>query len=808
MGVVGNAQSARRESVPARLASRLRSPCVFIVAPSGAGKSTLLRRLSNSAEHAVLVTLGRECRDPAELDSLIMGAMSKAPTMIAVDDVQLVTGTRSEAVLERMVARCRSDLHFVLASRRDLGSDLAHATRIEPDIVTAPELVLRIDEVAESFRVVGGHALPLESASHVASETCGWAGLVHQLALQSRSVGPDSLGVAVDAMLQSDFAAAGLEHALQELPIDVVRSLELTSGLAALDFAECARLLGAPAATRLLDAVDSGAVMHVTELGSRVLPPILRRHLRARAGLPAEIHFEQRSGQSNVATIAGTTIAPRIEPVRSPVASRPAPLDAAMTRLRRGDVVGAVPLLQRVLRMPADASEHSAAHLALLMIREPVTPRETTLDALAALERECVARRLDARARVVRGAVAAASDLPHQAAEAIVEECETRGDDVAAALVAGIDFVMRLRRGHATSVQANGLADRLERLGFMDVAVWARAAEALLAAASGAVDAHDRIVRAQTASIATGVEGARAFIDAARAQIAPGARAPVLMASARRSAMQTGLPRLLPLPPMPALAAVTGGTAPAVVSAEPRRPHVTVRCFGGFHLCADGTEIELRTVRPQARALLRMLALNAGSPLHRELIADILWGDLGIDSAVHALHVSVSSLRRILPTGLIGPAASIVERVGEAYRLGITERHDCDLADFDDQLAQAASSKLRRDGVTTVRGLRSALSLYVGDVLPEDGPAEWVAGARERYRVRAAEAAASLAHLELRFGDAHAAVAAASRAVEIDPWLDESWRTLVLVHRSSGDVVAARRAEDGYRHMRVGLGVE
>ena len=69
-------------------------------------------------------------------------------------------------------------------------------------------------------------------------------------------------------------------------------------------------------------------------------------------------------------------------------------------------------------------------------------------------------------------------------------------------------------------------------------------------------------------------------------------------------------------------------------------------------------------------------------------------------------------------------------------------------------------------------------------------------------------AASSLAHLELRFGDARAAVAAASRAVEIDPWLDESWRTLVMVHRRSGDVVAAARTEEGYRNMRVALGVD
>ncbi|WP_173922831.1 BTAD domain-containing putative transcriptional regulator [Agromyces sp. Marseille-P2726] len=776
---------------------------MFIVAPSGAGKSTLLRRLSQTADHTEVVHLGRECRDPAQLESAIALAMASLEatdetTTVAIDDVQVVAGTRGESALQRMAAHCDAEHHLVLASRLPIPAELELACGIEPDLVTAPDLVLRIDEVSQVFRLVAGHPLALESASMVVSETCGWAGPVHDLAVRSRSVEAEALEAAVATTLRGDFAASRLERALRALPTELVRSLELTSDLPTLEFGACARLLGADAAARLFEAVDGGAVMHVRQLGSRVLPPILRRHLRARAGLNVDIALPS---PPTVTSPPGAQSAPA-----RPPAPRPAAFDAAMTRLRHGDVVGAVPLLQLSLRTPDEAATHPMARLALLMIRESLAPREATLDALAGLERECVALGMDAQARMVRGAVAAASDLPDRSAAGVVAECEVRGDATSAAVTAGLDFVIRARRGRATSVQANALADRLERLGHTGVAAWSRAAGALLAAASGTADARRQITDAETASIATHVDGTRPLLDAARALVGPSNRAPALMASARRHAFEVGLPRLPSSLPRVARHA-DGASAPTVV-VEPRHPHLTVTCFGGFHLCADGTEIELKVVRPPARALLRMLALNAGAPLHRELIADILWGDLGIDSAVHALHVSVSSLRRALPADLVGPAASIVERVGEAYRLGIADRHDCDLADFDDQLAEAAAAKLRRDAVTTANGLRGALALYVGDVLPEDGPAEWVAGARERYRVRAAEAAASLAHLELRFGDGHAAAAAASRAVEIDPWLDESWRTLVMVHRRSGDVVAAQRAEEGYRSMRVALGVE
>ncbi|MGX5697307.1 AfsR/SARP family transcriptional regulator, partial [Agromyces soli] len=352
-----------------------------------------------------------------------------------------------------------------------------------------------------------------------------------------------------------------------------------------------------------------------------------------------------------------------------------------------------------------------------------------------------------------------------------------------------------------------------------------------------------RVERARARAAASSVGALQALAETATALASDPDGAPERVRAARRAARELGLLRL-PLPaavPMPRRGAATAGragptgpaaacepaaatqmahasrtgaprpneipgTGPSLV-ATPRRPLLTVRCFGGFGLRVDGTELDLRTVRPQARAVLRILALNCGGAVHRELLAEVLWGRLDGEAAIHALHVSISSLRR----GLAGTAsgdASFVEREGEAYRLELGDRRDCDLGSFDAGLQAAATAKCEGDADATAAELRRATALYTGEVLPEDGPAEWVVGARERYRTRAAEASASLAHLELHLGDTGAAVAAATRAVEIDPWLDQGWRTLVTVHRSSGDAVAARRAEAGYRRMLGALGVD
>jgi DNA-binding SARP family transcriptional activator len=794
--------------IPGRLASRLHAGRVFVVAPAGAGKSTLLARLEPELGSTAVVALDATHRDPAGLRAAVEHAAADGAATIALDDVQTVLGSPAERALASLVGSRERMPRLVLASRVPLPPVIVHSAADRAATITAPELALRLDEIALRFAEVVGRPLGLGCASRVARETAGWPALVDLLAQRARRVDPDALEAAVESDLATDFAAGSLEAALEALPRDLRRSLEAAGTLPRLEFLACARVLGASAAGRLLTAVDAGAVMHEVVLGRRILPPVLRRHLAACCALGA-VDVDPPAALPPPADPPMQAAPPQLapEPARS---TTPAgdPFEAALARLRRGDVVGAIPFLRRIVDGGAP-SPARVARLALLVIREPIAPRHQTLDTLAALERECVESADPRLARACQGAIGSIADLPHAAVRAIIASADADRDAVAAAAVSGIDLVVRIRRAQATSADTAAVADRFDRLGYADVAAWARSCGALAAAASGSTHTRELIVEADGCVRASGAEGAQGLLEIAQALTPDRAGASAGMRAAwRRRALDTGLPRLPSLVadavarrPHATGSGWVGGTAS-------RLPRLTVQCFGGFHLRADGAEIDLRRVRPQARALLRMLALNSGAPVHRELIAEILWGDLGTDSAVHALHVSVSSLRRALPRPRADDDSSIVERVGEAYRLGIVDRRDCDLGDFDDHLADAAAAKRRRDAESTAHDLRAALDRYTGDVLPEDGPAEWVTGARERYRLRASEAAASLAHLELRLGSARAAVETATRAVEINPWLDEAWRTLVEVQRRSGDVLAAERAAEGYRRMRVELGVD
>ncbi len=229
-----------------------------------------------------------------------------------------------------------------------------------------------------------------------------------------------------------------------------------------------------------------------------------------------------------------------------------------------------------------------------------------------------------------------------------------------------------------------------------------------------------------------------------------------------------------------------------------RHPVIEVECFGGFRLRADGRDLALTQLRPRARTLLKILVLNASAPVHRDTLAAVLWPDASERSALHNLHVGLSAARAVIGSAGPGVAERVLVRRDAAYAFDTGMPSRADFARFDAELRAADLARSHHDAADAAAHLRAALELYAGDLLPEDGDAEWVVGARERYRHRAAEAASSLARYALHAGELHEAADAAIRSVDLERWRDESWRTLLAVYRASGDAVSLNRAQRSY----------
>ena len=119
----------------------------------------------------------------------------------------------------------------------------------------------------------------------------------------------------------------------------------------------------------------------------------------------------------------------------------------------------------------------------------------------------------------------------------------------------------------------------------------------------------------------------------------------------------------------------------------------------------------------------------------------------------------------------------------------------------------ARTARLSGDVAAERASLHRALSCYGGDLLPEDGSAEWVVAERERLRLAAADAGERLARAEATAGNIGAAVEQARRALSFDPYRDSTWRLLIQLHERAGDLSAAHAVRQRYRKVLTELGV-
>ncbi|MEO5941498.1 MAG: BTAD domain-containing putative transcriptional regulator, partial [Candidatus Limnocylindrales bacterium] len=237
-------------------------------------------------------------------------------------------------------------------------------------------------------------------------------------------------------------------------------------------------------------------------------------------------------------------------------------------------------------------------------------------------------------------------------------------------------------------------------------------------------------------------------------------------------------------------------------------PPLTIRLLGGFEIFLAGWPVDLSSVRPRARALLRLLCLNAGSAIHHEVIEALLWPEADREASSRNLHVAVASLRRILEPGSARGSFQLLRREGDAYRLALADGAEVDLLRYERALAAGRLAAEHGDDDGAVTWYAEALEAYGGDLLPEDGPAEWVADRREEARLGTVEASQWIAEIHLRRGDTEGAARAATAGLRIERYHDPLWRLLIRSRDEAGDQGAASRARSAYDQMLSELGVQ
>lgn len=446
---------------------------------------------------------------------------------------------------------------------------------------------------------------------------------------------------------------------------------------------------------------------------------------------------------------------------------------------------------------------------ALRLLRGDAADREQQALDLVQLSDEAHAAGQPWLSRMARAACGLSGDptLATDAA-AVDDECERRGDRWGATLASAVTILHDWRHGRMNHAAAAQLVARCRELDAGVLQVWAQVLVALTAAADGLPDAELEVRAAAQLAASAGVPGAHAAATATLARLYPGRRAQ-LLAEASRQAAAVGMPPEA-VPMLAGVPETVRRAAPAVVPGGPRGrdPQVSITCFGGFRLEVDGRVVDLTGVRAKARSALRLLAMQAGQMVHREKLIDALWRGLTAAAATRNLQVTISALRGLLERATGPGRPALLVRSGNMYGLALPPGGYCDTVAF-----QAAAAHWRRlrggpDRAAEVAVLREALGAYGGDLLPEEGPADWAVAAREQYNFQVSELSRALAVAQLAQGEITEAIAAAEQCLALDPFDDTAWRVLLKAYEVGGAVAKSAEARRRYAAMLAGLGLD
>ena len=223
---------------------------------------------------------------------------------------------------------------------------------------------------------------------------------------------------------------------------------------------------------------------------------------------------------------------------------------------------------------------------------------------------------------------------------------------------------------------------------------------------------------------------------------------------------------------------------------------VGVQMFGPLDVRVDGSRFgprDLGGVKP--KQLLEVLLLERGRLVPKDRIAELMWGEALPQRVAATIETYMSVLRRRLGLG-----RELIRTEPSGYRL-MTDALELDVDRYEALLQAAATGAPagRR------RALETATRLGQLDLLADEPYAAWIVPTREHYRERQVQALVDLAECCNELGDHRAALAAAERAVALDPTRERAHRAAMLAHRALGDRDGALRC---YERCRTALADE
>ncbi len=249
--------------------------------------------------------------------------------------------------------------------------------------------------------------------------------------------------------------------------------------------------------------------------------------------------------------------------------------------------------------------------------------------------------------------------------------------------------------------------------------------------------------------------------------------------------------------------------APPSESAQAGSPSIEVRLLGPFEVVLDGHVVHIGS--PKQRAVLALLALQAGRVVAADTLCELIWDEDQPASPSATLQSLISRLR----AALAGRAGGVTEGAREVLRTREPGwALEVDPAAVDALRFQELTGRARRRGergemAAAVVDLEEAIGLWRGCALLDVVDAGYLAGHATRLNGARLDAIEDLAEAELSTGRPGDALARLEPHVDANPLRERAWGLLmVALYRLGRQAVALRSFQQLRSILHEELGLE
>ncbi len=222
---------------------------------------------------------------------------------------------------------------------------------------------------------------------------------------------------------------------------------------------------------------------------------------------------------------------------------------------------------------------------------------------------------------------------------------------------------------------------------------------------------------------------------------------------------------------------------------------VEIDLMGRFAVRRDGGTVEESAFGGRrVRQLVRVLAVERGRPVSRDLLIDALWGDHPPADPSTNLNVVVNRARRALGD------RRCIATVSGGYVLPSEVEIRIDTELLEQHVRAARDAHAQGDPAAAAAAAEAALRLW-GEPLPEDAYLDWARPHRERLERAHQDALEVAGAAALQQGRTREAITHAAEAVARQPLREAARVLLVRALAADGDVAAAVAAYTDLRRV-------